>query len=93
MRHRIAYRLLVPAPAAALLLATGTASAASPGPQSLTAPVGSTKGSVLLPYLEQENVVAREGARFLALQQESRWTAAEAGGRSVNVGWKPKTDS
>ena len=85
MRHRIAYRLLVPAPAAALLLATATASAASPGPQSLTAPVGSTKGSVLLPYLEQEN--------FLALQQESRWTAAEAGGRSVNVGWKPKTDA
>jgi hypothetical protein len=72
MRRITTRRLLAVAPAAALLLAATAADAA--GPRSLTAPVGSTKGSVLLPYLEQENVTA--APRFLALQealqQESR---------------------
>jgi hypothetical protein len=56
MRHFTACWLLAFAPAAALTSAT-TARAAEA--RSLTAPVGSTKGSVVLPYLEHENVTAR----------------------------------
>jgi hypothetical protein len=72
MRRIAIRRLPAVAPAAAFLLAATAADAAEP--RSLTAPVGSTKGSVLLPYIEQGNVTTT--ARFLALQealqQESR---------------------
>ena len=73
MRHPTARRLLAPALAAALLSATATAAAAAPAPQGLTAPLGSTKGSIL-PYLEQDNVGALpgDGARFLALQEATQ---------------------
>ena len=73
MRHSTARRLLAPALAAALLFATAAAAAAAPAPQGLTAPIGSTKGSIL-PYLEQDDVVATPGdsARFLALQEATQ---------------------